>query len=68
MHKTYDWMDAKGETALYQACLNPPERPKGEGLEKAVTVEMLLGGGADPAISKDNKLPIHVAVELGELE
>jgi hypothetical protein len=60
-------MDEKGQTPLYKACLNPPDVVTGEPpVEKHVTVERLLEGGVDPAISKSNRLPIHVAVTLGE--
>jgi len=67
-HKTYNWMDSKGMTPLYHACLAAPERLAGEELEKSVAVEMLLSGGADPAISRTGRLPIHVATDLGNLE
>lgn len=67
-YKVYDWMDEKGHTPLYNACLKPPERPAGDGFGKAQVVEMLLEGGVDPSISNAAKLPIHVAVDLGDLE
>ncbi|XP_052770064.1 85/88 kDa calcium-independent phospholipase A2-like isoform X2 [Mya arenaria] len=67
-HKTYDWTNEKGHTALYKACMEAPEpRPQGEAIEKSVAVEMLLEGGADPYITNSYKRPIHEAVELGEL-
>ncbi|XP_060578993.1 85/88 kDa calcium-independent phospholipase A2-like isoform X3 [Ruditapes philippinarum] len=66
-NQVYDWMDEKGQTPLYKACLNPPDVVTGEPpVEKHVIVETLLEGGVDPAISKSNRLPIHVAVTLGE--
>lgn len=61
-------MDDKGRTPLYYACKAPPERPQSEALGKALAVEMLLAGGVDPAISKWNRLPIHEAVDCGDLE
>lgn len=65
-HKTFDWMNEKGETPLYVACLHKPDKLVDPNQEKHHAVEMLLVGGADPSITKTDRLPIHVAVSLGE--
>jgi len=61
-------LDEKGQSPLYKACLNPPERSPTDALGKAQVVEMLLEGGVNPSLSNTTQKPIHVAVDCGELE
>lgn len=52
-----NWLDGRGETPLLMACKKKlPE-----------ATEMLLHVGADPKISATSCLPVHAAVDAGDV-
>ena len=66
--KVYDWMNEKGFTPLYQACLEQPEKTVDPLQQRHVAVEMLISGGVDPALTNKDRCPIHVAVSNSDIK
>ena len=66
--KVYDWMNEKGYTPLYQACLEQPEKTVDPLQQRHVAVEMLISGGVDPALTNTDRCPIHVAVSNSDIK
>ena len=66
--KVYDWMNEKGYTPLYLACLEQPEKSVDPLQQRHIAVEMLISGRVDPALTNTDRYPVHVAVQNSDIK